>query len=122
MGALSMNLIIFLFIVANCSLYKTPRAFIESYKSNMSMACEVIVQFPFYGGISFLGIRVSKMSWGVGLMYYHCPQCGKTFKYALDLMVEFGDDFGKCPVCGCMGTYEYDDPRRKDDNDYFEVE
>ena len=51
MGALSMNLIIFLFIVANCFLYKTPRAFIESYKSNMSMACEVIVQFPFYGGI-----------------------------------------------------------------------
>lgn len=42
-------------------------------------------------------------------------------KYALDLMVEFGDDFGKCPVCGCMGTYEYDGPRRKDDNDYFEV-
>ena len=51
MGALSMNLIIFLFITANCFLYKTPRAFIEAYKSNMSMACEVIVQFPFYGGI-----------------------------------------------------------------------
>lgn len=57
MGALSMNLIIFLFIVANCFLYKTPRAFIESYKSNMSMACEVIVQFPFYGGI--MGIMQS---------------------------------------------------------------
>ena len=57
MGALSMNLIIFLFIVANCFLYKTPRAFIESYKSNMSMVCEVIVQFPFYGGI--MGIMQS---------------------------------------------------------------
>ena len=51
MGALSMNLIIFLFIVANCFLYKSPRAFIEAYKANMSMACEIIVQFPFYGGI-----------------------------------------------------------------------
>ncbi len=51
MGALSMNLIIFLFIVANCFLYKTPRAFIEAYKDNMKLACEVIVQFPFYGGI-----------------------------------------------------------------------
>lgn len=51
MGALSMNLIIFLFITANCFLYKTPRAFIEAYKSNMGLACEVIVQFPFYGGI-----------------------------------------------------------------------
>ena len=51
MGALSMNLIIFFFIICNCFLYKSPRAFIESYKSNMSMACEIIVQFPFYGGI-----------------------------------------------------------------------
>ena len=51
MGALSMNLIIFFFIVCNCFLYKSPRAFIEAYKSNMSMACEIIVQFPFYGGI-----------------------------------------------------------------------
>lgn len=51
MGALSMNLIILLFIVANCFLYKTPRAFIESYKDNMRLACEIIVQFPFYGGI-----------------------------------------------------------------------
>ena len=51
MGALSMNLIIFLFIVCNCFLYKSPRAFIEAYKANMSMACEIIVQFPFYGGI-----------------------------------------------------------------------
>lgn len=51
MGALSMNLIIFLFIVANCFLYKTPRAFIEAYKDNMKLACEIIVQFPFYGGI-----------------------------------------------------------------------
>ncbi len=51
MGALSMNLIIFLFIVLNCFLYKTPRAFVEAYKDNMKLACEVIVQFPFYGGI-----------------------------------------------------------------------
>lgn len=57
MGALSMNLIIFLFIVANCFLYKTPRAFIEAYKDNMKLACEVIVQFPFYGGI--MGIMQS---------------------------------------------------------------
>lgn len=55
-------------------------------------------------------------------MYYNCPVCGKKFKYALDLMSEFGEEFGKCPVCGTMGTYEYDGPRRKDDKDYFEVE
>lgn len=55
-------------------------------------------------------------------MYYHCPDCGTKFKYALDLMVEFGDDYGKCPKCGAMGIYEYDGPRRKDDQDYEEVE
>ena len=74
-------------------------------------------------GKNFLAEREGfKMSWGVGLMYYHCPRCGRKFKYALDLMVEFGEDFGKCPTCGCMGIYEYDGPRRKEDNDYFEVE
>lgn len=55
-------------------------------------------------------------------MYYHCPDCGKKFKYALDLMAEFGDDFGKCPNCNTLGEYEYDGPRRTDDNDYEEVE
>ena len=44
------------------------------------------------------------------------------FKYPLDLMVEFGEDFGKCPNCGIMGSYEYDGPRRTDDLEYFEVE
>ncbi len=62
------------------------------------------------------------MTWGVSLMYYTCSKCGKKFSYPLDLMVQFGEDFGKCPVCGTMGTYEYDGPRRKDDRDYFEVE
>ena len=51
MGALSMNLIIFIFLMANCFLYKTPRAFIEAHKDNMKLACEIILQFPFYGGI-----------------------------------------------------------------------
>ena len=62
------------------------------------------------------------MTWGVSLMYYHCPCCNKKFEYALDLITEFGEDFGKCPDCGIMGIYEYDGPRRKDDNDYVEVE
>ncbi|MCQ2560651.1 MAG: TIGR00366 family protein [Clostridia bacterium] len=57
MKTLSMNFIIFVFLIANCFLYKTPRAFIEAYKSNMTLACEIIVQFPFYGGI--MGIMQS---------------------------------------------------------------
>jgi len=62
------------------------------------------------------------MSWGVGFFYYKCPECGCLFKYAQDLMIEFGEDFGKCPNCGCMGTYVKDGPRGTDDADYFEVE
>ena len=37
------------------------------------------------------------MTWGISLMYYHCPQCGLKFKYPLDLISSFGDDFGLCP-------------------------
>ncbi len=62
------------------------------------------------------------MTWGPGFMYYHCPKCGLKFKYALDLMVEFGDDFGKCPECGTEGVYEKDGARTVDDLDYVEVE
>ena len=62
------------------------------------------------------------MTWGPGFMYYHCPSCGLKFKYALDLIPEFGDDFGRCPECGTMGTYEKDGARTLDDADYTEVE
>ncbi len=62
------------------------------------------------------------MTWGVSLMYYHCPRCGKKFKYPLDLLSYFGDSFGLCPDCQVMGIYEYDGPRRKDDMDYLEIE
>ena len=55
-------------------------------------------------------------------MYYHCPQCGLKFKYPLDLISSFGDDFGLCPRCRIQGIYEYDGPRRIDDLDYIEIE
>ena len=52
-------------------------------------------------------------------MYYCCPKCGKKFKYATDLIPEFGDDFGKCPDCG---TIEKEGARTPDDLLYTEVE
>ena len=55
-------------------------------------------------------------------MYYVCPDCGKKFKYALDMIPEFGDAFGRCPVCKTQGTYLFDGARPKDDADYEEVE
>lgn len=62
------------------------------------------------------------MSWGALYFYYKCPGCGKLFKYASDLIAEFGDDFGKCPVCEEMGTYLKEGARTKDDLLYEEVE
>jgi len=62
------------------------------------------------------------MTWGALYMYYRCPKCGKKFKYALDVLPEFGDDFGHCPDCGTMGVYEKEGARTPDDLDYFEVE
>ncbi len=62
------------------------------------------------------------MSWGPNFFYYHCPACGKKFKYAQDLIPDFGDRFGHCPACGTMGTFEKDSPRIPEDNQYEEVE
>ena len=62
------------------------------------------------------------MSWGALYFYYKCPECGKLFKYAIDLIPEFGDDFGKCPDCHVMGTFINEGARTKDDLLYEEVE
>ena len=56
------------------------------------------------------------------MMYYHCPKCGFKYEYALDMMTEFGNQFGYCPKCDVMGIYEKEGPRLKDDSEYFEVE
>ncbi len=51
MSSLSVTNIILLFMTANCFLYNSPRAFVEAHKDNMFLSCEVMIQFPFYGGI-----------------------------------------------------------------------
>ena len=62
------------------------------------------------------------MSWGPCFMYYHCPACGKQFKYAVDLIPVMGSRFGCCPACGPEGVFEKDGARTPDDLDYEEVE
>ena len=52
LGALSVNFIIFLFLTLNCFLYNTPRKFVQAYKDNMFLSTEVMIQFPFYGGLA----------------------------------------------------------------------
>ena len=62
------------------------------------------------------------MTWGPSFMYYHCDKCGRKFKYELALIPELGADFGKCPACKTMGTYEKDGARFPDDADYEEID
>lgn len=61
------------------------------------------------------------MTWGPCFMYYHCKKCGKKFKYSVDLIPVFNDEFGFCPDCKIMGEFEKDGARTTDDLDYEEV-
>ena len=56
-GALSLNFIIFCFLILNMFLYKTPIAFVDSFTSTMHSASQIMLQFPFYGGI--MGVMAS---------------------------------------------------------------
>lgn len=51
-SSLSLNFVIFFFLVANFFLYNTPDKFISAYRNNLSLATDIMIQFPFYGGIS----------------------------------------------------------------------
>lgn len=62
------------------------------------------------------------MSWGPCYLYYTCAACGKQYKYSIDMIAEFGDDFGKCPKCGLIGTPEKEGAVVSDDLNYVEVD
>ena len=62
------------------------------------------------------------MSWGPCFFYYHCPSCGRKFKYATDLIPDFGARFGLCPRCGVEGVLEKEGARTPDDLEYEEIE
>ncbi len=50
-GSLNFNFVIFIFLTLNTFLYKTPHKFVDAFKDTMKPAAEVMLQFPFYGGI-----------------------------------------------------------------------
>lgn len=51
MNSLDFNFVIFLFLTLNAFLYNTPKKFVDAFKDTMRSASEVMLQFPFYGGI-----------------------------------------------------------------------
>ncbi|MFV0437441.1 MAG: short-chain fatty acid transporter [Desulfopila sp.] len=50
-GGLSLNLVIFIFLVWAMFFYDTPISFVHAMNDNMANATQVMIQFPFYGGI-----------------------------------------------------------------------
>lgn len=51
LGALNMNMVIFMFVGINCFLFPEPHQWIEAHKNSMHLATDVMLQFPFYGAI-----------------------------------------------------------------------
>ncbi len=51
MKSLDFNFVIFMFLTLNTFLYNTPSKFVAAFKDMMRPAAEVMLQFPFYGGI-----------------------------------------------------------------------
>jgi short-chain fatty acids transporter len=49
--SLNFNFVIFLFLTLNAFLYNTPHKFVTAFRDSMKPATEVMMQFPFYGGI-----------------------------------------------------------------------
>ncbi|MFC3059012.1 short-chain fatty acid transporter [Paenirhodobacter populi] len=51
-SSLTLNFVIFVFLILNFFLYNTPEKFITAYRDNLKLATDVMIQFPFYGGIA----------------------------------------------------------------------
>lgn len=52
LNSLNFNFVIFMFLTLNTFLYSTPSRFVNAFKDTMRPAAEVMLQFPFYGGIA----------------------------------------------------------------------
>jgi short-chain fatty acids transporter len=49
--SLNFNFVIFMFLTMNTFLYNTPLKFVTAFKDSIKPATQVMLQFPFYGGI-----------------------------------------------------------------------
>lgn len=51
LASFTLNAVIFAFMIINCFLYNTPIKFMNAYKENMGLIVDIMIQFPFYGGL-----------------------------------------------------------------------
>jgi len=61
--SLNFNFVLFLFLTLNAFLYNTPKKFVTAFSDSMKPATQVMLQFPFYGGI--MGIMAGSGLTGV---------------------------------------------------------
>ena len=57
------------------------------------------------------------MTWGTYYFFYECPQCGKKYRYELEGSAD--EEFGFCPECHVMGTFEGQDKDNQQGEDKF---
>ncbi len=62
LASLNINLVIFAFLGVNCLLFPQPKQFLNAHKGSIVLATEVMIQFPFYGGI----MQVMYVEGGIG--------------------------------------------------------
>lgn len=80
--SLNFNFVIFVFLTLNTFLYNSPRKFVMAYENAIKPASQVMLQFPFYGGI--MGIMAGSGLTGVlatGLIQIATAQTLPFFAY-----------------------------------------
>lgn len=55
-NSLDFNFVIFIFLILNTFLYNSPEKYVTAFQNSIKPATQVMMQFPFYGGI--MGIMV----------------------------------------------------------------
>ena len=81
-GSLNFNFVIFIFLTLNTFLYNSPVKFVTAFQNSIKPATQVMMQFPFYGGI--MGIMAGSGLTGIlasGLIKIATPVTLPFFSY-----------------------------------------
>lgn len=130
LGALNMNLVIFLFVGINCFLFPEPHAWISAHADSMHLATDVMLQFPFYGAI--MGMMYVENGLGTVLVNAICsvataqslpvfaflsacvvnlfvPSQGGQFTVQGPLIVEAAKNIQGANLVNCLNAFVYGD-------------
>ena len=130
LGALNMNLVIFLFVGINCFLFPQPSSWIKAHADSAHLAVDVMLQFPFYGAIMgmmyldgglgsvLISAIVSVASaqslpvltfWSACLVNLFIPSQGGQFTVQGPLIVESVKAIEGANLANCLNAFVYGD-------------